>query len=55
MNKSSLAIRIGHEFRRQHFDGNEAVQMLITRLVDNSHPSLTETRKDLVVADAPTH
>src|SRR4030095_3342787 len=47
--KAPFAIRICHEFGRKYLDSDEAVQMLVARLVDNSHSTLAKTRKDLVV------
>ena len=49
--KRALALRIGDPVRRQDLEGDEAVQMGVAGLVDDTHPALAELLEDTVVRD----
>ena len=49
--KRALALGVGDLLRRQHLDGDEAVQVRVAGLVDHTHPALAELLEDLVVRD----
>ena len=46
-----VAIAIRGEMRRQHFDGDDAIEPGIERLVDFAHPSRAEQRSNFVDAE----
>src|SRR2546422_6986453 len=43
------ALGVGNFLRRQHLDGDEAVQVGILGLIDHTHPALGQLLEDLVV------
>jgi hypothetical protein len=49
--ESLLERRISREMRRKNLDRDLAVEPRVARLVDFSHPSRTERRKDLIRAE----
>ncbi len=42
---------IAAPLRRQNFDGHEAVELELPRLVDGAHAALTEQRKDFQLGE----
>ena len=53
LHEAPLALRIGHLFRRQHLDGDEAVQMGVAGFVHDSHPPFAQLLEDLVMSNGP--
>jgi hypothetical protein len=49
LNEAAFAFGVSHSLRRQYFDGDEAIQMSITGLVDNAHSTLTELLENAIV------
>jgi hypothetical protein len=53
LHEAALAVRIGHLFGRQEFDGDEAVQARVPRFVHHTHATLADLFEQLVVAECP--
>jgi hypothetical protein len=50
--KAGEAVVVSSDVRRQHLDGNIAVQTAIAGAIDLSHPAAPNQRQDLVSAEA---
>jgi len=51
LHEALLTFEIGDRLRRQDFDGDKAVKVGITGLVDHTHPTLAKFLDDAVVRD----
>ena len=50
LHEAALAVRIGHLFGRQKFDGDEAVQARVPCFIHHTHATLADLFEQLVVA-----
>src|SRR6185436_17281907 len=49
LNEAAFAFGVSYSLRREDFDGDKALQMSITGLVDNAHSTLTELLENAIV------